>query len=202
VPNTPLRQSLDSEWFRKPSTSHQSPSSSFSTYSQSSVAVENNSSLGLTVQEGESYLSTPCVKQAEGLNVLQWWSSNEAFYPRLSQVAKDVLAIPIAQVGVERVFNTAKDVIGDRRHRLSAQVIRQIMILKDTIQLEEPKEEGLVAYDEVDDLLELPACIGPEDPVENEEDHDSSDQEPVTPSRREQRPRKRVKPSRYRDDIL
>ncbi|EMD63973.1 hypothetical protein COCSADRAFT_50538, partial [Bipolaris sorokiniana ND90Pr] len=58
------------------------------------------------------------------------WRVNSSTYPHLAKVAKDILAVPIAQVGVERVFNIAKDTIGDRRHRLSAQTIQQIMVLK------------------------------------------------------------------------
>ncbi|KAG9384439.1 hypothetical protein A1F94_003986 [Pyrenophora tritici-repentis] len=87
---------------------------------------------------------------------------------RFTQKSLDILAIPIAQVGVERVFNVAKDVIGSRRHRLSARTIQQIMVLKDTISQEE--EQGLdylVAQlgedgepiDEVNDLFELPASL-------------------------------------------
>ncbi|EUC39511.1 hypothetical protein COCMIDRAFT_79173, partial [Bipolaris oryzae ATCC 44560] len=55
------------------------------------------------------------------------WSINSLTYPYLAKVAKDILTVPIAQVGVERVFNIAKDTIGDQRHRLNAQIIRQIL---------------------------------------------------------------------------
>ena len=53
----------------------------------------------------------------------------------------------------------------------------------------------------VDDLLELPACNELVDGVESDRDADSTDEESLTPSRREQRPRKRLKPWRYRDDV-
>lgn len=207
-PSTPLRRSLDTEWFRKPSTFPPSQSSSFSSPSQSSVAPETYSDVGLTRQEGESYLSTPCVKPAGSFDILIWWRMNEITYPRLAQVAKDILAIPIAQVGVERVFNLSKDVIGDRRHRLSTQTIRKIMIFKDIIGLEGSAQEedlsaieGQLPLDEIDDLLELPANVDAVNGVESEREPESTDEEdPVTPSRREQRPRKRMKPWRYRDD--
>jgi hypothetical protein len=207
VSSAPQIQSTDSEWFRKPSTLYQQRSSSFSTFSQSSTSVdliEDRSSQ--THHEGEDYLSTPCVKQVKGFQILEWWSKNESFYPHLAKVAKDILAIPITQVGVERVFNIARDVLGDRRHRLSAQAFREIMIFKDTISQEGPEEEDILPYDEVDDLFELPACEGPVNgtEVEGEEEGDlnSADEEPLTPLRREPRPRKRARPSRYQDDIL
>jgi hypothetical protein len=207
VSSTPQNQSTDSEWFRKPSTFLQQRSSSFSTFSPSSTSldlIDDRSSP--TIHEGEDYLSTPCVKQAKDFQILDWWSKNEPFYPHLAQVAKDILAIPITQVGVERAFNIARDVLGDRRHRLSAQAFREIMIFKDTILQEGPQEEDRLPYDEVDDLFELPACENPVDRAEieseREGDLNSGDEGPSTPSRREQRPRKRARPLRYRDDKL
>lgn len=210
--STPQKQFSDNDWFRKPPAPSRSQSSSFSAFSQSSIVLVGDESVGKTRQEGEQYLSTPRVIQTDGFDVLAWWSANESFFPRLAQVAKDILAIPITQVGVERVFNTARDVIGDRRHRLSTQTIRQIMILKDTFSKEEDEEEGTLPYDEVDDLLELPACVVTEDEIEIDEVRsgrvetdragDSTEEEPVTPSRRQQRPRKRVKPLRYRINDL
>jgi hypothetical protein len=75
------------------------------------------------------------------------------------------------------------------------------MILKDTISSEQCKEEDSLPQDEVDDLLELPACNELIDGVESDGDADSTDEEPLTPSGRQQRPRKRMKPWRYRDDV-
>ncbi len=129
-------------------------------------------------------------------------------YPNLSQVAKDVLAIPIAGVGVERVFNTAKDVIGDRRHRLSARTMQQIMVLKDTISQEVEEHTGVgitegssseAPADEVDDLLELQAPI--EDALSLEDIREDELTEEDSPSRqRDLPPRKRRCPERYRDN--
>jgi hypothetical protein len=115
--------------------------------------------------EGEAYLSTPPVIPNESFTILGWWKAHEEDYPLLAQVAKDILAIPVAEVGVERVFNMAKDVIGDRRHRLAAKTIQQIMILKDSIShemddglfdLDSPDRDGDQApYDEVTELFNL-----------------------------------------------
>ena len=76
------------------------------------------------------------------------------------------------------------------------------MILKDTISLEQSQEEDSLPQDEVDDLLELPACNELVDGVESDEYTDSTDEEPLTPLRRQQRPRKRMNPWQYRDDVL
>lgn len=207
VPQSTLRPTLETEWFRKPPTSNLSPNSSFSTFSQSSATFESSCERGQTRREGESYLSTPCVNR-EGFNLLKWWCTNQAFFPQLAQVAKDVLAVPITQVGVERVFNTARDVIGDRRHRLSAQTTRKIMILKDSICQGQSQEEELLPADEVDDLLELPA--GSDFDSGNETEEDTRDELLVPPvilralvaPARENSARVRRRPARFNDSVL
>ena len=68
------------------------------------------------------------------------------------------------------------------------------MILKDTIFLEEPEEEESPPYDEVDDLLELLACIEPVNGVESEIDADSTEEEVSIPLAREHWLQKRLKP--------
>lgn len=145
----------------------------------------------------------------DSFDILEWWKTNEPTYPRLSQVAKDILAIPIAQVGVERVFNVAKDVIGSRRHRLSARTIQQIMVLKDTISQEE--EQGLdylVAQlgedgepiDEVNDLFELPASLEHTFDIDEENQTTEEESEEEVQEERQLPPRKRQRPQRYRDN--
>jgi len=201
--STPQRDLGDGEWFRKPPTLNQSPLTNFSSFSQASDGLDLvGESAGLTYTEGEDYLSTPCVKGGPKFDVLAWWSQNEAIYPNLARVARDILAVPISQVGVERVFNIARDVLGDRRHKLSSQVIRQIMILKDSIACQQSQELDDAPFDEVDDLLELPACTDEPESSGTESDNSCQEEEPVTPSRRQKHPRKRARPARYCDNQL
>jgi hypothetical protein len=183
----------------------QSSSSGPSSLSQSSHIQSVEDGKGETYQEGESYLSTACVIPGDSFNILDWWKANEGAYPRLAQVAKDILAIQIAQVGVERVFNVAKDIIGNRRHHLAARTIQQIMILKQTIcqEVDQPTTladtdiaEDLAPIDEVSDLFELPASFVEsveQDISELASDVDTLDEESPLP------PRKRLRPERYRD---
>lgn len=84
--------------------------------------------------EGEDYLSTPIVRPSGDFDILRWWQQNRGHYPRLAQVAKDILSVPITGVGVERVFNVTKDIINDRRHRLNAETIRRLTIMRDRYQ--------------------------------------------------------------------
>ncbi len=45
-------------------------------------------------------------------------------------MAKDILAILISGVGVERLFNTAQDICHYQHHQLDAQTIRMLMIFR------------------------------------------------------------------------
>ncbi|KAA8617761.1 Dimer-Tnp-hAT domain-containing protein [Pyrenophora tritici-repentis] len=139
----------------------------------------------------------------------EWDILSEKRFTQKKSVAKDILAIPIAQVGVERVFNVAKDVIGSRRHRLSARTIQQIMVLKDTISQEE--EQGLdylVAQlgedgepiDEVNDLFELPASLEHTFDIDEENQTTEEESEEEVQEERQLPPRKRQRPQRYRDN--
>jgi hypothetical protein len=199
------------EWFRKPTAP--TPSLlSFNTSFSSAADTSIDDDAGPTRTEGEAYLSTPkTFTNGSAVDVLQWWRENEHIYPHLAQVAKDVFAVQLAQVGVERVFNRSKDTIGDRRHNLAAQTLREIMILRSWISGGQPivpvGDSEPPPSDEAFDLLELPV------PVERsggatrfrsiEEVDDAEVQE--TPSRRQQptRPtRNRQAPRRFRDSPL
>ena len=48
----------------------------------------------------------------------------------MCQVARDYLAILAGEVDVERLFSAGRDLIGIRRHSLSIETIRALMILK------------------------------------------------------------------------
>lgn len=63
--------------------------------------------------------------------VLKWWKANAADFPCMAQAARDYLPIPSAEVGVERLFSGARDVLGLRRHCMNAETIRWLILLKE-----------------------------------------------------------------------
>jgi hypothetical protein len=63
--------------------------------------------------------------------VLDWWASNKSEYPRMFAIARDYLPIPGAEVDVERLFNTARDILGLRRTSLGANTMRALVLVKD-----------------------------------------------------------------------
>jgi hypothetical protein len=59
--------------------------------------------------------------------VLKWWKANAALYPTMSQVARDYLSIPPAEVDVERLFSEGRDLLGLRRHSMSPETMKAVM---------------------------------------------------------------------------
>ncbi|KAJ9480587.1 hypothetical protein PENNAL_c0164G05839 [Penicillium nalgiovense] len=62
--------------------------------------------------------------------VLKWWKANVFSFPLMAKAAQDYLPIPSAEVGIEREFSNARDVLGLRRHCLNAETMRWLMLLK------------------------------------------------------------------------
>jgi hypothetical protein len=48
----------------------------------------------------------------------------------MAKAARDYLPIPSAELGIEREFSNARDVLGLRRHRLNAETMRWLMLLR------------------------------------------------------------------------
>jgi hypothetical protein len=75
------------------------------------------------------YLNDP-LTGSDSQSLFQEWANLAPRYPQLTQMAKDILAIPAAGVGVERLFNIARDTVSYRRGHLAADTIEEIMIIK------------------------------------------------------------------------
>jgi len=61
---------------------------------------------------------------------LQWWKANEFNYPDPARAARDLLAIPSAEVDVERLFSEGRDTIGVRRMAMDADTMRIVRLMK------------------------------------------------------------------------
>ena len=71
-------------------------------------------------------------------NILDYWKAKQYTLPCLAAMARDILAVPAAGVGVERIFNMARDICHYRRSNLKSDSIRDSMMLKlfDKIELD------------------------------------------------------------------
>ncbi|KAJ5878301.1 hypothetical protein N7455_001766, partial [Penicillium solitum] len=57
------------------------------------------------------------------LIVLKWWKVNAFNFLLIAKAARDYLPIPSVEVGIEREFSNARDVLGLRRHLTGATVL-------------------------------------------------------------------------------
>ncbi|KAK6810429.1 hypothetical protein RU639_013759 [Aspergillus parasiticus] len=82
-----------------------------------------------------------------------YWKEHEHDYPVLSRLARDLLSVPATGAGVERLFNSARDICHYRRGSLNESTIQDLMMYRcsekfnlDTEQLgrlEKPPLEGV-----------------------------------------------------------
>jgi hypothetical protein len=85
----------------------------------------------------DKYLDSPPVNwshhmigDADAEWVLKWWKANAFNFPLMAKAARDYLPIPSAEIGIEREFSNARDVLGLRRHRLNAGTMRWLILLR------------------------------------------------------------------------
>ncbi|KAJ5894613.1 hypothetical protein N7495_006304 [Penicillium taxi] len=85
--------------------------------------------------EFDRYFDAPQVRDRDSLSnpawLCDWWGAHKHDFPRLAAAARDYLAIPASEVSVERLFNRGRDVLAIRRHRMSGETMRILMLLDD-----------------------------------------------------------------------
>jgi hypothetical protein len=73
-----------------------------------------------------------------------FWKENEHILPALAGLARDILTIPATGAGVERLFNSARDVCHYRRGSLKPTTIQELMMYMFTSKFEMLDEERLL----------------------------------------------------------
>ncbi|KAJ5438355.1 uncharacterized protein N7458_009353 [Penicillium daleae] len=114
--------------------------------STQSAGIDLDRMIGLdqTIQAGQQdelarYLDSATVS---GVPIRAFWKENQTTFPALAKLARDVLSIPSTGAGVERLFNTARDVCHYRRGSLNATTIQELMLYRCTTQFE-VEEDGI-----------------------------------------------------------
>ncbi|CAG7945922.1 unnamed protein product [Penicillium salamii] len=75
---------------------------------------------------------------------LTWWRDHQDEFPTIARLARDVLSIPASGVGVEWLFNSARDICHYRRGSLQPQTILDLMMYMCTSQFEIHEEERIM----------------------------------------------------------
>lgn len=93
-------------------------------------------------------------------NILSWWRDNSVKFPILSEIAKDVLAIPISSVSSESAFSTTGRILDPYRSSLSPPMVEALILTQNWIQTavlsdkQKSIEQMLDEYEFMDSLVE------------------------------------------------
>src|SRR5437667_4425574 len=134
---------------------------------------DSDSSDGMEYNEFSSYMGIK--RDSTITNALEWWKGSHSMYPKLSKMARDIMAVPATGAGVEREFSISGRVVTKQRNRLSPKTICDIMqykrwVAKHGIVIAE--EESLGAFSETeDDEMDYEA----EDEFTEDEDQEEED---------------------------
>ncbi|XP_058776849.1 zinc finger BED domain-containing protein RICESLEEPER 2-like [Vicia villosa] len=92
-------------------------------------------------------------------DVLTWWVGNEAKYPVLSKLAKDILTVPVTTVALEATFSAGKRIINPKRSSMKTKTVEMVLCGGDWVKekygikkgctasiLEEPQDEPLTYH--------------------------------------------------------
>ena len=78
--------------------------------------------------------------KTEGFDILDWWRVNSSRYKILSQVALDVLAIPISNVASESAFSTGGRVLDPFRSSLSLNTVEGLICTQNWLRSKDSTE--------------------------------------------------------------
>ena len=93
--------------------------------SQFKMQLEEESGM-VSKSELEKYLLEAC-EEEKGFSSLGWWRSNSTRDPILSQLARDVLAIPVSTIALESAFSTGGGILDPYRSSLAPKVAEALI---------------------------------------------------------------------------
>ncbi|KAJ1696412.1 hypothetical protein LUZ63_004924 [Rhynchospora breviuscula] len=136
-------------------------------------------------QEVSRYLSESCEIDSSTFDLLGWWRHNSFWYPTLSQIARDVLAIPVCAAFYEDAFRTEFRELD--LYRLSKpRDLREILVVgKDWFKEKPPADykeswiDGFVKSDEEDEDEEDEVEDGDEEDEVGEDEEDADEEDEV-----------------------
>lgn len=109
--------------------------------------------------EVDRYLGDKYVNpMTPGFDLAQWWKLNARAYPILSNLAKDILAIPCSTVASENAFSLGKRVVDPYRSSLTPQMVECLVCSSDWLRAtqvnfyKEPTTEEMELYQELEEL--------------------------------------------------
>ncbi|KAH9698203.1 BED-type domain-containing protein [Citrus sinensis] len=95
--------------------------------------IELSNELDLYFMESVEY-QTPNALGAP-FDILLWWKANSSKYPILSQIARDVLAIPVSTVASESAFSTGGRVLDEYRSSMTPDMVEALILTQNWFEL-------------------------------------------------------------------
>ncbi|XP_059301833.1 zinc finger BED domain-containing protein RICESLEEPER 3-like [Lycium ferocissimum] len=83
--------------------------------------------------ELEKYLAEDIKIGRQDFKILLWWEVNSPRFPILSEMARDVLVIPISSVASKCAFSTGGRVLDSFRSSLTRKLVQALVCLQDWI---------------------------------------------------------------------
>lgn len=81
--------------------------------------------------ELDKYLNEDCEDDDDKFDILGWWKANSIRFPILSQMVRDVLAVPISTVASESAFSTGGRVLDAFRSSLTPRIVQGLICAQD-----------------------------------------------------------------------
>ncbi|KAE8716587.1 hypothetical protein F3Y22_tig00110114pilonHSYRG00365 [Hibiscus syriacus] len=91
--------------------------------------------------ELDKYLGEAVENYDDEFDILSWWKVNSPRFPVLSNMAKDVLAIPLSTVASESPFSTGGRVLDQFRSSLTPKMVQDFVCTQDYIKKSSIEEE-------------------------------------------------------------
>ncbi|KAM3288286.1 hypothetical protein P3S67_021716 [Capsicum chacoense] len=116
----------------------------------------SESGAGNPKSELDKYLAEDTEVGTSDFNVLLWWKYNSARFSFLSEMARDILAIPISSVASECAFSTGGRVLDSFRSSLNSKLVEALVCLQDWLRSESKPisiEEDLDSLEQLEQAL-------------------------------------------------
>ncbi|XP_075075255.1 zinc finger BED domain-containing protein RICESLEEPER 1-like [Nicotiana tabacum] len=113
--------------------------------------------------ELDKYLGEDVEEDFENFKILGWWKLNSPRFPALTEMPRDVLAIPISSVASESAFSTGGRILDPSRSSLTPRLVQALVCVQDWLQNESTTpvkiEEDLDNLEQLEAVLQnLKAC--------------------------------------------
>lgn len=124
--------------------------------------VESKSELDIYLKE------SVYVTKSEDFDILKWWKVNSSRFPILSQLARDVLAIPISTVASESAFSTGGRVLDPYRSSLSPKVVEGLLCAQDLLRSAKRPKTIEEDFEDLEKFEEVFSALAISENVQNE----------------------------------